>query len=108
MSNDSLFGEGHVAGTPDKESPLACVADYDCTDETSFGMLMENDIISVCNMQSREKQFMENTALLQRRGGLFAVLNKQNFNFGVLDADTLRKVSSHELQYFKFQKCIYM
>ncbi len=54
VSNDSSFGEGRV-GTPANESPLACVADYDCTDETSFGMLMENDIISVCNMQSKEQ-----------------------------------------------------
>jgi len=59
VSNDSLFGEGRV-GTPDKESPLACVADYDCTDETAFEMLMENKIISVCNMQSKEQHSASN------------------------------------------------
>ena len=100
MSNDSSFGEGRV-GTPANESPLACVADYDCTDETAFGMLMENNIISVCNVQSRDKQVMENTVFLERRETFFAVLTKQTFNFGVLNPDTFCKVSSHELQYSK-------
>ena len=55
MSNDSLFGEDHE-GTPVKESPLVSyVTDYDSTDETAFVTLMENDIISVCNVQYKEQ-----------------------------------------------------
>ena len=54
MSNDSLFGDDRE-GTPVKESPLAYVTDYDSTDETAFVTLMENDIISVCNVQFKEQ-----------------------------------------------------
>ena len=70
VSNDSSFGEGRV-GTPANESPLACVADYDCTDETAFGMLMENNIISVCNVQSKEQY----TASSQSKASLNVLTN---------------------------------
>ena len=52
VSNDSLFGEGCVE-IPGKESPLACVAEYDCTNETAVGILTGSNDISVCNMQSK-------------------------------------------------------
>ena len=53
VSNDSLFGEGCVE-IPGKESPLACVAEYDCTNETAVGILTGSNDITVCNMQSKE------------------------------------------------------
>ena len=64
MSNGSLFGEGNVE-MPDKESPLASLAECDGTDERACGMLLDNNAMSVCNVQSKDQQVMETTVSSQ-------------------------------------------